>query len=96
MAPAFFAYRAGRRGRNSHNAAVQDAERKTKHISENDRNFRTILAKCEGILSQHLKVILIIATAYSNKSLRTLCLLQRGGCLAGLSSLQPAPAKPGI
>lgn len=43
-----------------------------KHISENDRNFRTILAKCEGILSQHLKVILIIATADSNKSLRTL------------------------
>lgn len=41
-----------------------------KHISENDRNFRTILAKCEGILSQYLKVILIIATAYSNKKLK--------------------------
>lgn len=67
-----------------------------KHISENDRNFRTILAKCEGILSQYLKVIFIIATAYSNKSLRTLCLFQLWGCLAGLSSLQPAPAKPEV
>lgn len=65
-----------------------------KHINENDRNFRTILAKCEGILSQHSKVILIITTAYSNKSLRILCLLQLWGCLAGLSSLQPTPAKP--